>query len=235
MIWLIRTQALQILWDSVYILTHALNNFCRPYVRQLFCKKLQTHFSRNVRFIICNIFSQVKVILLSWHLHFRHVSLVSNILITIWRFGNLQEVGLYIFNQLSKTLRGESSFQTFKACVRYFLSNFYFSPNDSPSKTMKNVFSWSKKLFSFSRYSIFAFPSSPLFFPVSYCFRVWFKKNLKVYDVIICLNKNLMTHFFRDLETEIRCYNETYSIDRVLNAEHFYGKIMQKMWTKSWR
>ena len=27
-----------------------------------------------------------------------------------------------------------------KACVRYFLSNFYFSPNDSPSKTMKNVF-----------------------------------------------------------------------------------------------
>ena len=26
------------------------------------------------------------------------------------------------------------------ACVHYFLSNFYFSPNDSPSKTMKNVF-----------------------------------------------------------------------------------------------
>ena len=29
--------------------------------------------------------------------------------------------------------------EIFKACVRYFLSNFYFSPNDSPSKTMKNV------------------------------------------------------------------------------------------------
>ena len=27
-----------------------------------------------------------------------------------------------------------------KACVRYFLSKFYFSPNNSPSKTMKNVF-----------------------------------------------------------------------------------------------
>ena len=27
-----------------------------------------------------------------------------------------------------------------KACVHYFLSNFYFSPNDSPSKTMKNIF-----------------------------------------------------------------------------------------------
>ena len=28
----------------------------------------------------------------------------------------------------------------FKACVHYFLSNFCFSPNDSPLKTMKNVF-----------------------------------------------------------------------------------------------
>ena len=28
----------------------------------------------------------------------------------------------------------------FKACVRYFLSNFYFSPSDSPSKKTQNVF-----------------------------------------------------------------------------------------------
>ena len=28
----------------------------------------------------------------------------------------------------------------FRACVCYFLSNFYFSPSDSPLKTMKNVF-----------------------------------------------------------------------------------------------
>ena len=28
----------------------------------------------------------------------------------------------------------------FKACVHYFLSNCYFSPHDSHSKTMKNVF-----------------------------------------------------------------------------------------------
>ena len=27
-----------------------------------------------------------------------------------------------------------------KAYVCYFLSNFYFSPNDSPSKTLKNIF-----------------------------------------------------------------------------------------------
>lgn len=35
MIWLIRTQALQIMRDSVHILTHALNNFYHPYGRQL--------------------------------------------------------------------------------------------------------------------------------------------------------------------------------------------------------
>ena len=29
---------------------------------------------------------------------------------------------------------------TVKACVRYFLSSFYLSPNDSPSKTVKNIF-----------------------------------------------------------------------------------------------
>ena len=27
-----------------------------------------------------------------------------------------------------------------KFATRYFLSNLYFSPNDNPSKTMKNVF-----------------------------------------------------------------------------------------------
>ena len=29
--------------------------------------------------------------------------------------------------------------KTLKACVHYFLSNFYLSPNDSPSKFMKNA------------------------------------------------------------------------------------------------
>ena len=55
-------------------------------------------------------------------------------------------------------------FFSFKACVRYFLSNFYFSPNDGPSKTMKNIFS-SKKLFSFWRYSHFCVSVFPSFSP----------------------------------------------------------------------
>ena len=47
-----------------------------------------------------------------------------------------------------------------------FYQIFIFTPNDSPSKTMKNVnFSSSKKLFSFLRYSSFCnfFPSFPQF------------------------------------------------------------------------
>ena len=45
----------------------------------------------------------------------------------------------------------KSCIQGIKACVGCFLSNFYFSQNDSPSKTMKMCFISSKKLFLFSR------------------------------------------------------------------------------------
>ena len=40
----------------------------------------------------------------------------------------------------NENVKLSSSAQPQFHCVRYFLSNFYFSPNDSPSKTMKNVF-----------------------------------------------------------------------------------------------
>ena len=49
-----------------------------------------------------------------------------------------------------------------------FYRTFIFSPNDSPSKTVKNVFISSKKLFSFSIYSNFCnFSSSFPHFPDS--------------------------------------------------------------------
>ena len=120
-----------------------------------------------------------------------------------------------------------------KACVRYFLWNNYFLPNDSPLKTVKNVFYfiW-KAVLVLEIFKVLYF-CLPLFFHVSHCFRGWFKKNLEVYDLIIFLNKNLVTRFVRYLEKEIRCDIETSSIDRVLNTEHFYGKIMQKICTKS--
>ena len=43
---------------------------------------------------------------------------------------------------------------------------------------------------------ISVFPTSPQFFPLSHWLRGWFKINFKVYDVSICLNKNLITHLF---------------------------------------
>ena len=48
----------------------------------------------------------------------------------------------------------------------------------------------------------FVFLSSPLFLPVSQCFRGWWKINLKVCDIINCLNKNLITHFVWYLKKE---------------------------------
>ena len=85
-------------------------------------------------------------------------------------------------------------------CVHYFLSNLYFSPNDSPSRTMNIMFSISsKKLFLFFRYLIFCIFVFPSFFPVSHCFWGLSKKNLKIY-VINCLSKNLITYFVWYLE-----------------------------------
>ena len=80
---------------------------------------------------------------------------------------------------------------------------------------------------------IFVCPTSPRFFHVGQCFGGWSKINIKVYDVINCLNKNLITHFVWYFQKEKRYNIETLSVDRVLNKEHFYGKIMQKICSKS--
>ena len=97
----------------------------------------------------------------------------------------------------------------------------------------KLFFISSKKSFSFSRYSIFYISFSPLF-PVGHWFRGWSKVNPKVCDVINFLNKNLIPHFLWYLGREPMYAIKTLAIDRVLNKEHFYEKIMQKMCTKSW-
>ena len=122
----------------------------------------------------------------------------------------------------------------FKACVRYFLPNFYFSPNDSPSKIIKKCFLFHlKNSFHSWDIQIFVYWSSHLLFHGCHCFRGWLKKKIQICDVITCLNEDLITHFVWYLEKDIRCDIETLSIDRVLNTEHFYVKIMQKMCTKS--
>ena len=51
-----------------------------------------------------------------------------------------------------------------KACVRYFLSNFHFSPNYSPSKTIKNVFYFIYKALFVLEIFKFLYFFLPLFF-----------------------------------------------------------------------
>ena len=92
-------------------------------------------------------------------------------------------------------------------------------------------FIW-KALFFLEIFKFLYFRLHLFFFSVSHCFRGWSKKNLKVYDVINCLN-NVITQFVWYLEKEIRCDIETLSIDIELNKERFCGIIMQKMCTKS--
>ena len=110
-----------------------------------------------------------------------------------------------------------------------FYDFFIFCRMLALQKLWKMFFISSKKLFRFSRYSDFCISVFPSFSPVSHCFRGWSKINLKVYDIINCLNKNLITHFVWCLGREKRYDIETLSIDRVLSKEHFYWKIMQKM------
>ena len=119
----------------------------------------------------------------------------------------------------------EQSYLNFKGCVRYFLSNFYISPNDSSSKTMK-FFIHLKSPFRSRDIQMFVFMSSPLFLSFSHCFRGLSKLNLKVYDIITCLNRNLITHFVWYLGKEKRYDIETLSIDRVLNKKNFYGILL---------
>ena len=85
----------------------------------------------------------------------------------------------------------------------------------------------------FIKFLFFAKWKMKIFLPVSHCFRGCSKINLKVYDVVKFLKENLIAHFVWYLEKEKRYDIETLSIDRVLNKDHWYGRIMMKMCTKS--
>ena len=72
-------------------------------------------------------------------------------------------------------------------------------------KLWKMLFISLKSSFCSRDIHIFVFPSSPLFLPVTHYFKGWSKINLKVCDVIRCLNKNLIiTHFAWYLKKEKR-------------------------------
>ena len=83
--------------------------------------------------------------------------------------------------------------KTLKACLIFFF--FFFHQMMAAQKL------W--KIFLLRMFKIFGFPSSPLFFFVDNSFRGWSKINLKVYEAINGLNKNLRTHFVYYLEKEM--------------------------------
>ena len=126
-----------------------------------------------------------------------------------------------------------------KGCVRYFLWNAYFSPSDSPLKTMKNVFYFISKALVTLEIFKFVYFRLPLFFALSFiALQADPRKILKFMMSSDGLNKNLITHFIWYLAKEIRCDIESLSIDRVSNKKHFYIKKMispkyRKMCTKS--
>ena len=80
-----------------------------------------------------------------------------------------------LFNQIRFTNRCETLYQIFifiqlcpfKACVRYFLSNSYFSPTNSPSKTMTNIFYFILKALFVLEIFEFLYFRLPLFFSLS--------------------------------------------------------------------
>ena len=104
-----------------------------------------------------------------------------------------------------------------KLASAIFYQIFFSDRMIALQKLRKMFFISSKKLFLFSRYSDFCISVFSSFSPVSHCFRGWSKINLKVYDVINCLNKNLIIHFVWYIEKEERYYIKTLAIDRVLN------------------
>ena len=73
-----------------------------------------------------------------------------------------------------------------------------------------------KLLFSFSRYSHFCISIFLSLFSMGLCFMGWLKINLKVYDIINCLNKNLVTQFVWYPENGKMYDTESSPTDRVL-------------------
>ena len=65
------------------------------------------------------------------------------------------------------TFEANEIFFLLKACIRYFLSNFYFSPHKSPSKAMKIVFYFILKAFFVFKIFKFLCYRLPLFFSLS--------------------------------------------------------------------
>ena len=116
-----------------------------------------------------------------------------------------------------------------KLVFAIFIKFLFFHQMISLQKLWKCFLFHLKSSFLSQDIQIFVFSFSPLFSPVSHCFGGWSKKNLKVYDVINCLNKNLITHFVWYLEKEKRYDIETLPIDGVSFYRNHAENLQQKL------
>ena len=104
---------------------------------------------------------------------------LSNLFLSIAFFPNeWQRIKKFSKTSVTPTLitsktnpRPQESFkqlkEMLKACVCYFLTNFYLSPNDSPSKAMKDAFYFILKALFILKIFIFLYFHLPLFFSLS--------------------------------------------------------------------
>ena len=106
-----------------------------------------------------------------------------------------------------------SSLYTCNCTVLYFS---FFSENNNINVNVNVIF-----------YQIFMIALQKLW-------KMFFISSKKLFSFLRYLSFSIfITHFSWYLNNEIRCNIETLTIDGVLNTEHFYGKIMQEMCTKS--
>ena len=105
-------------------------------------------------------------------------------------------ITLIVENEVGWSKREETwKIYVFKACVRYFYRIFIFSANDGPSKTMKNDFYFMKKALFVLEIIEFLYFHLPLFFSHSAIALEDDWRYILKFGGIICLYKNLITHF----------------------------------------
>ena len=112
-------------------------------------------------------------------------------------------------------------YSTINACA-HCLS--FFHQMRALKMRWKRLFILSKKLFSFSRYWFFLFPSSPYFCSFSYCSRRWSNTDFKVRDAI-----NLGKQEFKKTWFDILRMKDDLIVKLVQKTPTFWPSFMDRV------
>ena len=108
---------------------------------------------------------------------------------SFWNKKTFSQVSQVLSFKLKKQTSKNVANTTFTLCLRCHILKSYHFVAEVIFKAGVHYF------FSSQDIQIFVFLSCPLFLLVKHCFRGWSNINLKVYDIINCLNKKLITRF----------------------------------------